>query len=135
MIILFCYLFKIFGRAGRPQYDTSGEGIIITSFDQVMLFLLISFDAVNNQLTTICVSCLNNQLPRYLALMTHQVSNKKSFLFCCHWRAIMISLFWTNKLNEWKMPIESRFIEHLADHLNAEIVLVREKFLLFFWFI
>ena len=38
--------FQIFGRAGRPQFDTSGEGIIITT---------------------------HNQLPHYLRLMTHQM--------------------------------------------------------------
>eukprot|EP00026_Physarum_polycephalum_P000144 Phypoly_transcript_00144.p1 GENE.Phypoly_transcript_00144~~Phypoly_transcript_00144.p1 ORF type:complete len:2136 (-),score=361.95 Phypoly_transcript_00144:17-6424(-) len=57
---------QIFGRAGRPQFDTSGEGIIITTHDK---------------------------LNHYLTLMTHQ------------------------------LPIESQFISHLPDHLNAEIVL------------
>jgi activating signal cointegrator complex subunit 3 len=57
---------QIFGRAGRPQYDTSGEGIIITELEQ---------------------------MTHYLRLMTHQ------------------------------LPIESRFVEHLEDHLNAEVVL------------
>lgn len=28
---------QIFGRAGRPQFDTSGEGVIITSIDQVQI--------------------------------------------------------------------------------------------------
>ena len=57
---------QIFGRAGRPQYDTSGEGILITHM---------------------------KQLPRYLALVLRQ------------------------------LPIESQFIEALADHLNAEVAL------------
>lgn len=37
---------QIFGRAGRPQFDTSGEGIIITT---------------------------HNKLSHYLRLLTHQL--------------------------------------------------------------
>jgi activating signal cointegrator complex subunit 3 len=44
---------QIFGRAGRPQYDTSGEGIIITS---------------------------HQQLPRYLSLMNHQLPIESQFI-------------------------------------------------------
>ena len=29
----------IFGRAGRPQFDKSGEGIIITSHDKLAYYL------------------------------------------------------------------------------------------------
>ncbi|XP_023618051.1 activating signal cointegrator 1 complex subunit 3 isoform X3 [Myotis lucifugus] len=55
---------QIFGRAGRPQFDKFGEGIIITTHDK---------------------------LSHYLTLLTQQ------------------------------NPIESQFLESLADNLNAEI--------------
>ena len=57
---------QIFGRAGRPQFDKSGLGIIITNHDK---------------------------LNHYLSLLTNQ------------------------------FPIESNFIQCLADNLNAEIAL------------
>ena len=57
---------QIFGRAGRPQYESFGEGTLITSHDQLYHYL----------------------------------------------RAITASA-----------PIESRFLKHLPDNLNAEIVL------------
>eukprot|EP01126_Amoeba_proteus_P012623 TRINITY_DN1519_c1_g1_i3.p1 TRINITY_DN1519_c1_g1~~TRINITY_DN1519_c1_g1_i3.p1 ORF type:complete len:1370 (-),score=289.41 TRINITY_DN1519_c1_g1_i3:112-4221(-) len=57
---------QIFGRAGRPQFDTSGEAMIVTS---------------------------QEKHSHYVQLLTHQI------------------------------PIESKFIDRLADHLNAEIVL------------
>jgi activating signal cointegrator complex subunit 3 len=59
-------ILQIFGRAGRPQYDTSGEAFIITTHDK---------------------------LSHYLSLMTRQA------------------------------PIESQFINNLADNLNAEVCL------------
>ena len=57
---------QIFGRAGRPQFDTNGQGIILTTHDK---------------------------LQHYLALLTRQ------------------------------NPIESQFIAHMTDNLNAEVVL------------
>nr|XP_014120434.1 activating signal cointegrator 1 complex subunit 3 [Zonotrichia albicollis]XP_026647376.1 activating signal cointegrator 1 complex subunit 3 [Zonotrichia albicollis] len=57
---------QIFGRAGRPQFDKFGEGIIITTHDK---------------------------LSHYLTLLTQQ------------------------------NPIESQFLDSLADNLNAEIAL------------
>lgn len=55
---------QIFGRAGRPQFDKSGHGTIITT---------------------------NDKLPHYLSLLTNQY------------------------------PIESSFVNLLADNLNAEV--------------
>ncbi|XP_050547877.1 activating signal cointegrator 1 complex subunit 3-like, partial [Daktulosphaira vitifoliae] len=57
---------QIFGRAGRPQFDTSGHGIIITP---------------------------HAKLHKYLSLLTNQI------------------------------PIESCFVQHLVNNLNAEVVL------------
>lgn len=56
---------QIFGRAGRPQYDTEGNAIIISPLDK---------------------------MDSYLKLLTNQT------------------------------PIESKFTNHLADNLNAEVV-------------
>ena len=44
---------QIFGRAGRPQFDTSGEGVIITGFDH---------------------------LAHYLSLLTHQMPIESQFI-------------------------------------------------------
>lgn len=57
---------QMLGRAGRPQYDKKGEGVLLTS---------------------------HSELQYYLSLMNQQ------------------------------LPIESQFINRLADNLNAEIVL------------
>ena len=57
---------QIFGRAGRPQYESHGAGILITSHEQLF---------------------------RYINAITCQT------------------------------PIESHFVQHLANNLNAEIVL------------
>lgn len=46
---------QIFGRAGRPQYDTSGHGIIITSMPN---------------------------MSKYMGLMTSQVPIESQFLNC-----------------------------------------------------
>lgn len=59
---------QIFGRAGRPQFDKFGEGVIITTHDK---------------------------LSHYLTLLTQQ------------------------------NPIESQFLESLADNLNAEVLLLK----------
>ena len=34
-------VFQIFGRAGRPQFDTSGHGIIITAQDKLHKYLML----------------------------------------------------------------------------------------------
>lgn len=59
-------ILQMMGRAGRPRFDTKGEGIIITTYTELKFYL----------------SLLNMQL-----------------------------------------PIESQFISHLADQLNAEVAL------------
>ncbi|KAL3916628.1 MAG: hypothetical protein SGPRY_006736, partial [Prymnesium sp.] len=46
---------QIFGRAGRPQFDTSGEGIIVTSHDK---------------------------LAHYLAMLTRQIPIESNFVAC-----------------------------------------------------
>lgn len=50
---------QIFGRAGRPQFDTSGHGIIITAHEKINYYL----------------SALTNQLPIESHLMKNLANN------------------------------------------------------------
>lgn len=87
---------QIFGRAGRPQFDTSGHGIIITSHDK---------------------------LPHYTSMLTHQkpigrCSARALFGVCMRGSAQRpLTLAAPHAPSA-----ESSFIKALPDHLNAEIV-------------
>ncbi|MCL7022186.1 hypothetical protein MKW94_029915 [Papaver nudicaule] len=69
---------QMLGRAGRPQYDTSGEGIIITGHSELQYYLLL----MNNQLPieSQFVSKLADQLNAEIVLGT--VQNAKE---ACNW--------------------------------------------------
>lgn len=55
---------QIFGRAGRPQYDTSGEGIIITSYKQLPRYLSLLNHAlpIESQLQKNLANALNAEI-------------------------------------------------------------------------
>ena len=52
-------ILQMFGRAGRPQYDTKGEGILITNHSELQYYL----------------SLLNQQLPVESQLISHLADN------------------------------------------------------------
>ena len=55
---------QIFGRAGRPQFDTHGEGTIITTHDKLShyLSLLTRQQPIESQLTESLIDCLNAEV-------------------------------------------------------------------------
>ena len=57
---------QIFGRAGRPQYDTSGEAMIITTHDQLSHYLGLITNQVpieSNFIASIAASLLVQRRP------------------------------------------------------------------------
>lgn len=44
---------QMLGRAGRPQYDTKGEGILLTSHSELQYYLSL----MNQQVTCLVSAC------------------------------------------------------------------------------
>ena len=87
---------QIFGRAGRPQFDKSGEGIIITTHDKLAYYLRL----------------LTHQLPiESQVLLTILVKTNAIFPF-----SSLITVLNTD-------VVILQFVSSLKDNLNAEVVL------------
>ncbi|KAK8609363.1 hypothetical protein V6N13_061812 [Hibiscus sabdariffa] len=90
---------QMLGCAGRPQYDSYGEGIIITGHSELQYYLSL----MNQQLPieSQFVSKLADQLNAEIILGTVQNARE-----ACNW-----------------IGYTSQFVSKLADQLNAEIIL------------
>lgn len=86
---------QMLGRAGRPQYDSKGQGILITNHSELQFYLSL----MNQQVWDFEISLI-------LKTSSSFAQNKKQ---------INIRFF--------QLPIESQLIARLPDMLNAEIVL------------
>lgn len=57
-------IFQMLGRAGRPKYDTHGEGVIITTDDQILYYLAMLNQQlpIESQLLRQLPDCLNSEI-------------------------------------------------------------------------
>ena len=85
---------QIFGRAGRPQFDVHGEGVIITE---------------------------HKRLAHYLQLLTHQLPIESQVTNPSPTPTPTPTP--TPHLNPNPNPNPNQFVKMLSDHLNAEISL------------
>ncbi|PON70319.1 Activating signal cointegrator 1 complex subunit [Trema orientale] len=99
---------QIFGRAGRPQFDKSGEGIIITSHDKLAYYLRL----------------LTCQLPIESQALWLETNIRVIDDVVGVWKITKswVSL-WVSTLKEFKAYSLSAFISSLKDNLNAEVAL------------
>ena len=70
-------MLQIFGRAGRPQYDSVGEGMIITAHDKLShyLSLLTQQHPIESQFTGRLIDNLNAEVNCFL------LTNERSYNF------------------------------------------------------
>ena len=132
---------QIFGRAGRPQFDTSGEGIIITQHAKLAHYLAMltrerpppdtahrpprcrkaspACDAqpvwVRESMHTFTQTRTQT---RTQTAITQTRDHAKSRV-----PAPLQSATVANHCHAERLPIESQFVSMLSDHLNAEISL------------
>lgn len=63
---------QIFGRAGRPQYDTFGHGTIITTHDKLShyLSLMTRQNAIESQFINSLTDNLNAEVTLFITVVT-----------------------------------------------------------------
>ena len=76
---------QIFGRAGRPQFDTTGEGTIITTYDKLSkyLSLLTRQDPIESQFVECIVDNMNAEVGQH--------SHSSSIRFLLRFLSILIA--------------------------------------------
>lgn len=107
---------QMMGRAGRPQYDTFGEGTIITSKSDVLYYL----------------SLLNNQLPiesqvvsRIVDMLNAEVANGSisSIIEGSHW--LSFTYLFVRMLKNpilYGIPVEEREADSTLERRRAELI-------------
>ena len=70
--IIFC--FQMLGRAGRPQYDSKGKGIMITHHSELQYYLSL----MNQQVRFVCFVLFDLFVAVLLALRCQKIAK-----FCC----------------------------------------------------
>lgn len=136
---------QVFGRAGRPQFQDTGEGIIITTHDKLAHYLGMLTHQVRARVCGVrgarsgALHCAAHGVrrllgtllrrrchPRRLRLGAQHCIPRPSSSASCRSALAGKSLSAAPTplpLAASQVPIESQFIAGLVDHLNAEIVL------------
>jgi activating signal cointegrator complex subunit 3 len=108
---------QIFGRAGRPQFDTSGEGIIITTHDQLAHYMHLMTAALPIESTlqqsltdhlNAEVLCVCEYMDVYLFICYVCMSVYMYHVYIC----VCVCVF----------VVESTLQQSLTDHSNAEVL-------------
>lgn len=103
---------QIFGRAGRPQFDKQGEGIIITSHDKLnhYLSLLTRQSPIESQFISSLTDSLNAEV-RYLGKAINKL-RKLDIQFYTGWLPIF----------DWMQQLSDRTIScFIQKHLQLKL--------------